>query len=160
MNETYSARFMQDVTKPPTMFNAFDEPCLEANRFIEDLSLRLGTPHDPQHAIRVLTAVFRALRRKIIPDDSLHIISQLPLILKGLYVDGWEINEPLSEAKSFDGFLYDIRNDPQTEDGDFDDDEEARKKITTVCKALKAFISYRVFIDVRDELPREIAEMV
>jgi uncharacterized protein (DUF2267 family) len=143
------------------MVNAFDKHCQEANRFIKDLALQLGTPDDTDHAIRILRCVFKALRRRIIPDESLHIISQLPLILKGLYVDGWDINEPLSEAKTFDEFLFDIRNNTETNAGiDFANDELARKKITIVFSALKEFVSEGELDHIRDELPKEIAEIV
>jgi len=143
------------------MANVFDNHCQEANRFIKDLALQLGTPDDTDHAIRILRCVFKALRRRIIPDESLHIISQLPLILKGLYVDGWDINEPLSEAKTFDEFLFDIRNNTEASSGvDFANDELARKKITTVFSALKEFVSEGELDHIRDELPKEIAEIV
>src|SRR6266540_972683 len=92
-----------------TMTNIFDKDCREANRFIRNLALQLGTPNDTDHAMRVLQSVFKELRRRIIPDESLHLISQLPLILKGMYVDGWNVNEPLSEAKTFNEFLDEIR---------------------------------------------------
>ncbi|HEV8286179.1 MAG TPA: DUF2267 domain-containing protein [Chitinophagaceae bacterium] len=143
------------------MVNVFDNHCQEANRFIKDLALQLGSPDDTDHAIRILRCVFKALRRRIIPDESLHIISQLPLILKGLYVDGWDINEPLSEAKTFDEFLFDIRNNTETSASvDFANDELARKKITTVFSALKEFVSEGELNHIRDELPKEIAEIV
>jgi uncharacterized protein (DUF2267 family) len=149
------------LSKPPTMVNAFDKHCQEANRFIKDLAVRLGRPDDPDHAIRVLRCVFRALRQRIIPDESLHIVSQLPLILKGMYVDGWDIYEPLPEAETFDEFLFDIRNSNEARaESDFANDELARKKITAVFDALKEFVSEGELDNVRDELPKEVAEII
>jgi uncharacterized protein (DUF2267 family) len=152
---------MQQLIKPQVMLNAFDKHCQEANRFIKNIAIQLGTPDDTGHAVRVLKCIFKALRRKLIPDESLHIVSQLPLLLKGMYVDGWDINEPISEAQTFEEFLNDIRNNTEGEEGeDFDDDEQARKKITAVFNVLKEFISDGELDYIHDELPKEVAEMV
>ena len=142
------------------MVNLFDKQCQEANHFIKDLAMQLGTPEDIDHAVRVLRYVFRALRRRLVPDESLHIVSQLPLILKGIYVDGWNIYEPLSEAKTFDEFLYDIRNNERKADVDFTNYDLAKKKISAVFNALKKIISGGELDHFRDELPKELAEMV
>ena len=143
------------------MTNTFEKHLQEASGFFKNLATQLGTPDDIDHAVRVLKGVFRALRRRIIPDDSLHIVSHLPLVLKGMYVDGWTINEPLSEAQTLDEFLFDIRNNTERKaNADFASDELARKKITAVLNALKQFISNGEMRHVRDELPREIAQMV
>lgn len=143
------------------MLSALDKHCHEANRFIKSLAIQLETPDDLEHAIRVLKSVFRALRRRIIPDESLHLISQLPVILKGIYVDGWAINEPLSEADTLDEFLFEIRNNVERRTyGDFANDELGRKKIIAVFNVLKEFDSEGELAYIRDDLPREIAEMV
>ena len=143
------------------MINTFEKHLQEASRFIKNLAMQLGTPDDTDHAVRVLRSVFRTLRRRIIPDESLHIVSQLPLVLKGMYVDGWTINEPLSEAQTLDEFLFDIRNNMgQRANADFASDDLARKKITAVFNVLKQFISKGELRHVRDELPEEIAQMV
>ena len=143
------------------MLNAFDNHCQEATRFIKNIAVQLGTPDDTEHAVRVLKCIFRALRRKLIPDESLHIVSQLPLLLKGMYVDGWDIYEPISEAKTFDEFLNDIRDNTEGREGeDFDDDEQARKKIAAVFNVLKEFISDSELDYIHDELPKEVVEMV
>src|SRR6266404_6506613 len=152
---------MRRCIKALSMVNVFDKHCQEGNRFIEDLALQLGTPDDTDHAVRVLRCIFKAVRRRVVPDESLHIVSQLPLILKGMYVDGWDINEPLSEAKTFDEFLDNIRNNTEKNTGvDFSNNELAKKKIMVVFNALKEFISDGDLDNIRDELPKEIAELV
>ena len=125
------------------------------------LAMRIGTPGDTDHAIRVLKSVFIALRRKLIPDDSLQIVSQLPLVVKGIYVDGWTINEPLLEARTYDEFLYEIRhNTGRKANTDFANDDMARKKISAVFTSLKEYIPDAKLNHIREELPKEIAEMV
>ena len=143
------------------MATTIDKHCQEANQFIKELASQLGTPGDTEHALRVLRCVFKALRRRIVPEESMHIISQLPLIFKGMYVDGWNIHDELSDAQTFNDFLDEIRNNTESRaDVDFADDELAKKKITTVFKALKVYISEGELDHIRAELPNEIAGMI
>lgn len=143
------------------MTSVFEKHCQEGNRFIKNLALQLGQPDDLQHALRVLRSVLHGIRNRIIPDESMHIISQLPLLLKGIYVDGWDFKQPLSKAQTFDDFLYDVRNTTERgAGGDFADDESARTKVTAVFNALKEFVDEGELQHLRDGLPKEIAEVI
>ena len=143
------------------MTNLFDKHYQEASHFIRKLAMRIGTPGDTEHALRVLKSVFIALRRKLIPDDSLQIVSQLPLVVKGIYVDGWSINEPLMEARTYNEFLYELRhNTGRKANIDFANDDLAKKKITAVFTSLKEYIPEGDINHIREELPKEVAEMV
>jgi uncharacterized protein (DUF2267 family) len=142
------------------MTNLFKNQCQEADHFIKDLSLLLGRPDDPDHGLRVLRSVLHALRKKITVFESLHIISQLPLMLKGIYVDGWELDQPVSDAETLEEFLFLIRNFTTSSEIDFSNDEDAKEKIRIVFFALRQYVSEDELEHVRDELPKEIAEMV
>lgn len=140
------------------MLYTFDKHYQDASRFVKSLARRLGTPGDPEHAIRVLKSIFGVLRRKIVPDESLQLISKLPLILKGIYVDGWNIYEPLSEATTLDDFLFEVRNtSPERSYLDFANSELAKKKIVTVFNTLKRFVYDGELNDILHNLSREMA---
>lgn len=141
-----------------TMINIFDKHCQEANRFVKSLAVRLGTPGDPEHTLRVLKCVLAVLRRRIVPDESLQLISRLPLIVKGVYVDGWNIYEPLSESNTLDEFLYEIRNNAEGQTyRDFSNDELARKKIAAVLNVLKPYVAEGELYDILHGLSREVS---
>lgn len=143
------------------MINAFNKHLEEANRFVKDLAMQLGNPENTDQAIRVLRAVFIALRRRIPTDESMHVVSQLPMILKGMYVDGWDLHEPLSDAQSWDDFLFELRNNTaRNADIDFVNDEDAKQKVSAVFTALKQYISEGELDHVRSSLPKEIAEVI
>ena len=89
------------------MINTFEKHLQEASRFIKNLAMQLGTPDDTDHAVRVLRSVFRALRRRIIPDESLHIVSQLPLVLKGMYVNHYQKLKLLMNSCLTSGIIWD-----------------------------------------------------
>lgn len=64
------------------MVTAFEKHVAEANGFIKNLSMRVGMPDNPDFAIRITKAIFKAVRKRITPEQSMHVVSQLPLILK------------------------------------------------------------------------------
>lgn len=143
------------------MLYSFDKHCDEATRFIKNVAARIGTPADSEHAVRVLRTVFGVLRRRIVPDESLQLISRLPLIIKGVYVDGWNICEPLSEARTLDEFLFEIRSDSQGRAHlDFSNVELAKKKIIAVFNVLKRFVYGGELADILRSVSREASEIV
>jgi uncharacterized protein (DUF2267 family) len=133
----------------------------EATRFVKSVAKRLGTPADLEHAVRVLRSVFGVLRRRIVPDESLQLISKLPLIVKGIYVDGWNICEPLSETRTLDEFLFEVRDNSQGRAHlDFSNVELAKKKIIAVFNVLKQFVYDGELADILRNLSRETNEIV
>lgn len=142
------------------MVHTFDRHLEEANRFIKSLAEELGRPGDFDHAARVTRAVFRTLRQRIVPEESMHLISQLPLILKGMYVDGWDISRPLSNARNMYEFMEEVRaNTDRAADYDFGD-ENAVEKIRAVFTVLRQYVSEGEMNHVKHELPQEIAEEI
>ena len=140
---------------------SLDKHCDEATRFVKNVASRIGTPRDSEHAVRVLRSVFGVLRRRIVPDESLQLISKLPLIVKGIYVDGWNIYEPLSEAHTLDEFLFEIRSNSQGRAHlDFSNVELAKKKIIAVFKVLKQFVYEGELNDILRSVSREASEIV
>ena len=142
------------------MLYPFDKHYDEAKRFVKNLARRLGTPGDSEHAVRVLRSVFGVLRRRIVPDESLQLVSKLPLIVKGIYVDGWNICEPLSEADTLDQFLFEIRSNSQGRTYlDFANAELAKKKIVRVFRMLKQFVYEGELNDILLRLSTEASEI-
>ena len=143
------------------MLYPFDKQYDEATRFIKSVAKRLGTPGDLEHAVRVLRSVFGVLRRRIVPDESLQLISKLPLVIKGIYVDGWNICEPLSEASTLHEFLFEIRSHPQGRSQlDFSNVELAKKKIIAVFNVLKQFVCEGELNDILSNFSRESSEII
>jgi uncharacterized protein (DUF2267 family) len=45
---------------------------------------------DPHRAYQVLRATLHALRDRLEPDVAAHVAAQLPLLLRGIYYEGWD----------------------------------------------------------------------
>jgi len=138
----------------------FEKYVNETNHFLEELASQLGNADDTDLAFRVTRSVFHALRKRIVPGESMNLVAQLPMLLKAVYVDGWNINQEISKSKTFEDFLKDVRSMSNIQASDFADDEVARTRITAVFKALQEYVSDGELVDIISELPLEIAELV
>ncbi|HET9745158.1 MAG TPA: DUF2267 domain-containing protein [Chitinophagaceae bacterium] len=104
----------------------------EGNKFINTLADALGRPEDTPHASRVTHAIFRAMRDRITVEQSMHLVSQLPMALKAVYVDGWKISRERSDAKTGEEFLDDIRANTAGYAGrDFGNDRQMKEIVRT-----------------------------
>jgi uncharacterized protein (DUF2267 family) len=132
----------------------------EAHKFFRDVATEIGNPNDTDHAGRVTTAVLHALRERITPEESMHIISQLPMILKGIYVDGWKITKQLNNSETIEDFLNDIRSQNlRTAGRDFGDDQQARETVTAVLNVMKQYVDEGEINHIKQQLPEPLAEL-
>ena len=71
------------------MLQSFDHHAQRGNEFLHLLAFELGDKSNKEAAERITRAVFRSLRNLLTLEENFQLIAQLPLILKGLYVEGW-----------------------------------------------------------------------
>ena len=71
-----------------TGLDTFDTTIQESNLWLKDLMEQLGT-YDRHHAYSTLRAVLHVLRDCIGPDNAAHLGAQLPMLIRGLYYEGW-----------------------------------------------------------------------
>lgn len=132
----------------------------EASVFFKQVATELGAPEDTDHALRVTTAFFHTLRERISPGESLHVISQLPMILKGIYVDGWKLSETTSNARTLHEFLDEVRaHTNRTAARDFGDDMQARDQLTAVIRVMRKYVDDGEIRNIKVQLPEPIAEL-
>jgi uncharacterized protein (DUF2267 family) len=142
------------------LFN-FQKHAQNANLFIKEIALELDVPDDTAHAARVLTAVLHALRDRITTDESLHLIAQLPMYIKAVYVDGWKPSKQLTKLKTLDEFLAEVRSQSaRTARRDFQDWEATKNEVEAVFRVIKRHVSQGEINDIISQLPEEIAELL
>lgn len=71
---------------------AFDSTVQQSNLWLKDLMTRLGT-EDREDAYHALRAVLHAVRDRIGPENVVHLGAQLPMLIRGVYYDGWHMGE-------------------------------------------------------------------
>lgn len=68
----------------------FDKTLQETNLWLKALMARLGT-ENREEAYAVLRATLHALRDRIGPENAVHLGAQLPILLRGVYYEGWRM---------------------------------------------------------------------
>jgi uncharacterized protein (DUF2267 family) len=95
-----------------------EEYVYKGKEFVNLVARQLQKPDDVTHAGQVTVTGLHALRDLLTPEESLHLISQLPLYLKAAFVDGWRIDEPhkiknkkpFPSASDFDALFSVLKN--------------------------------------------------
>jgi uncharacterized protein (DUF2267 family) len=130
----------------------------EANVFLKEVARELGTPDDMGHASRVAAAVLHTLRERISVEESMHLISNLPMILKGIYVDGWKITKQAYHADTLEDFLNEVREHSRVDPGrDFGSDTMARETVQAVIRVLRKYVDEGEMRHIRQQLPEGVA---
>ncbi|MDZ4707059.1 MAG: DUF2267 domain-containing protein [Saprospiraceae bacterium] len=137
----------------------FDNYAAKGNEIINHLSFELDLPRD--QAGRVMKAVLHGIRDRICPDENLNLLAQLPMFLKGVYVDGWKPGKSNRSQPHLRQFLDEIRL--ATRDGapsGLGNDQLAKIRLQGVFKVLGHYIIPGELSDAIDGLPNTIKEFV
>lgn len=130
----------------------FERYAAKGNQFVNLVSADLQVPQ--RKAGRIIRAVFHALRNRLTHEESFHLLAQLPLALKGVYVDGWRFDNVFNRISHLEDFLDEVRH----EDGglavfDFGDNSKTQIAVASVFKAMNYFISEGEMNDIIDVMP-------
>jgi uncharacterized protein (DUF2267 family) len=90
-----------------TGLDTFDKTVQESNLWLKDVMERLNT-YDRHHAYSTLRAVLHALRDRIGPENAAHLGAQLPMLLRGLFYEGWDPTGKPTKERHENAFLAHI----------------------------------------------------
>ena len=90
-----------------TGLDTFDKTVQESNLWLKDVMERLHT-YDRHHAYSTLRAVLHALRDRIGPENAAHLSAQLPMLLRGLFYEGWDPTGKPTKERHDSAFLAHI----------------------------------------------------
>ncbi len=138
----------------------FEKYAEKGNLFLKELAQELGCPEDKKKAGRILKAVLKALRNRLSHEESMHLLAQLPMCIKAIYVDGWKLSQTPEKIKNVSEFVQEVmKYDRPRAQQDFKDEEEAVKAIKAVFRVIKNHISDGEAQDVKAELPKQLKEL-
>ena len=140
------------------MASHFENYAQEGNAFLKELAATLGAPDDKEYAFRVMQAVFHTIRDRITMQESLHLISELPMALKGVYVNNWSFQDKPEKYETKAEFFERIRDATITDEVDFGSNPE--DEVKAVFNVLSQKVSPGEMGHVKGQLPEEIAELV
>ncbi|WP_376094668.1 DUF2267 domain-containing protein [Roseomonas sp. CCTCC AB2023176] len=89
-----------------TGLDTFDKTINVTNQWLDEIEAAIG-PGRPV-AWRALGAVLRALRDRLPVELAAHAGAQLPLIVRGLYYEGFDPTDMPRKDRNLDGFLANV----------------------------------------------------
>lgn len=136
-----------------TGLRVFDHTVHLSDAWLKELGIQLGWT-DRQSAYAALRSVLHALRDRMSVDEAAQLGAQLPMLLRGVYYEGWHpAGKPLKErhkAQFFDHVRQEIRRD-----GNFDPEPV----VEAVFELLANRISTGEIDDIKGLLPAELREL-
>jgi uncharacterized protein (DUF2267 family) len=138
----------------------FNQFAAEGNEFLKEYAKQLNLGKDTKLAGRILSSILHAFRDVISIEESLQLISQFPMFLKAVYVNGWTKHK-VKKIKTMTDFIDLVRKyNGTTSIHDFGSDEVAENYINTTFIVLRRYISLGEMEDLRAELPKELKSIV
>lgn len=140
----------------------FNQYATEGHTFLKDYAKQLGMKNEPEKAGRIFVSIIHALREIIPVEESLQLIAQLPMFLKGAYVNGWTIKKQKPKIKRMEEFVELVRQlDGPAAVNDFGhEDELAEKYIDVTFIYLIKYVSFGEMEDIRSGLPKDLKNMI
>ena len=133
-----------------TIFNHANE---KANLWIKDMERELGTD-DPRQAYHALCASLHALRDWLRVDEAAQLAAQLPLLVRGMFYEGWHPASTPLHIRRPDEILALV--DQKLGDGQTIDPERA---LAATLEVLRKHVSSGELASLAHVLPRSIAEL-
>lgn len=142
------------------MQNNFDKHALKANEFLHKVAQNLGNPDDLIKAERILKAVLHALRNRLSTEESFQFMSQLPLLIKAIYVDGWKHSKEFVRIKHMEEFIDEVYKEAgKTASVDFATESITLKSINCVFSAIKNQVSKGEVDHLKAVFPKELKQL-
>lgn len=133
-----------------TGLDTFDKTVQESNLWLKDVMERLDT-RDRHHAYSTLRAVLHALRDRIGAESAAHLGAQLPMLLRGLFYEGWDPTGKPTKERHEVAFLAHIANElPRAEEGDVE------QGVTAVLDVLSKHVDRASAVKLAGMFPKEL----
>ncbi|HVX26067.1 MAG TPA: DUF2267 domain-containing protein, partial [Parafilimonas sp.] len=113
------------------MPTSFDKYAAKGNEFLHLLAEDLQISNEK--AFRILKAVLHVLRDHVSVNESMQIMSQLPVAIKGIYVEQWHVDATVKKLHTQHDFFDEVcRYDKGTVLEDFENYEAVEKSVKAV----------------------------
>lgn len=138
----------------------FEKYANEGKAFLRKLATDLGHPEDEQSAARVLRAVLHTFRDRITMSESLDVLAQLPMFLKGVYVEQWKYREAPLKFRNMDDFKDAVKAEQERlGEQQFSWNESTEEIIRITFLSLKEYLTEGQAAHVLSQMPKDIQEI-
>ena len=137
----------------------FDKYAQKGNEMLNTLAKDLEM--DKEDAGRILRAVLYAMRDHLSIQESLRVVDQLPMAIKGVYVSNWNISRKPERIRSVSDFLDSVRQyQGLPPENDVQDNNVALFALQAVFRMLNKYISDGEFEDIISVMPVKIKDFI
>jgi uncharacterized protein (DUF2267 family) len=135
-----------------TMISAFESSLDKTNLILKDIENAYGWPKERRNqSYAALRTVLHLLRDRLPVDESVEFAQQLPVLVRGIYFDGW-VPSDVPIKLNRDDFLYEVRQ------GFPYDAEGGPERVTqVVLDTLRRHVTQGEWQDVKDTMPKDLA---
>ena len=138
-----------------TGYPAFDTTIAKTNRVLNEIEQLYGWPQERrQQSYDALRAVLHALRDRITVEESADLAAQLPMLMRGLYYEGWRPAR-VPVRMNAEQFLGRVR-----EEFPFDVEGGIELLVSRVLYALRLYVTPGEWSDIASNLPDDVLEML
>ena len=135
----------------------FEKYAQKGNMLLDELGMTLGFPEDRKLSGRLLRAVLHALRSKMTIDESFQLLAQLPMALKGVYIEGWKIHQAPKKIRSISDFVRGVvHEDFPVGHHDIQTAKDGENVIRAVFKVLKNHLSEGEVDNIINVMPKKV----
>jgi uncharacterized protein (DUF2267 family) len=132
-----------------TGLETFDKTLQTTNVWLKEIGEQIGP--DRQRCYGALRAVLFTLRDRLRPDEAAHLAAQRPMLMRGIYYEGYKPGGKPDRTRSRDAFLQKI-GEHLEQPRPLGPEEAAR----AVFKVLDHYLDPGEMADVKQSLPESI----
>ncbi|MGC5310903.1 DUF2267 domain-containing protein [Micromonospora zamorensis] len=138
-----------------SMISAFESSLDKTNLILKDIENAYGWPKERRNqSYAALRTVLHLLRDRLPVNESVEFAQQLPVLVRGIYFDGW-VPSDVPIKLNRDDFLYEVRQ------GFPYDAEGGPERVTqVVLDTLRRHVTQGEWQDVKDTMPKDLAMMM
>ncbi|WFE54310.1 MULTISPECIES: DUF2267 domain-containing protein [unclassified Micromonospora] len=138
-----------------SMISAFESSLDKTNLILKDIEDAYGWPKDRRNqSYAALRTVLHLLRDRLPVDESVEFAQQLPVLVRGIYFDGWVPSDVPIKLNRED-FLYEVRQ------GFPYDAEGGPERVTqVVLDTLRRHVTQGEWQDVKETMPKDLAVLL
>lgn len=140
---------------PMTGLDAFDTTVQKSDAWLSRIREELGW-ESRQRAYHALRAVLHALRDRLTIEETADVSAQLPMLIRGLFYDGWRPSTVPQKYRTKEEFLHRIgRYFGPEQEAESDPEEVARAVLGVLARS----ITQGEVENLKNMLPAEIREL-
>lgn len=131
-----------------------DRTVLQTNAWLEEVARRLES-NDHREAYRVLRAYLHALRDRLTVDEAAELAAQLPLLIRGIYYEGWDPSKTPIKYHGLADFLERV-----ADEAELPGETSASYAVSVAAEVLREHVSAGEIDDIRAQLPQELQPII